>query len=476
MNHPAMHAILLAAGLLAIGLLLRMRLRLLKWLYIPAAVVAGILGFALAQVFVNTAFAAQAPGVAAWGQSVLAEWQSWPATLIAVVFAGLLIERPRNAGSLASAARRGLRSGVLAWVIILGQLLIGLGVYALAVRPVNPDIPPTFGQLLEISWAGGHGSAAGMGAIYSAEGFPQGRDLAFFAATVGLIYGVISGLAFVNLAIRRGWVGQQKDQKTHDSGSELAVPQMDPDAAPTATPIPPAVAEPLVVAVIALAAAVAVGLGLKLAFLAIVGLVVNADDPIIRNQPIDYADNVPLFLFTLLGGWIVRRFAELTGTARYVDAVAIQRLVGVAMEFLIIAGLATMRMESISQFGWPLVLMLVLAAAWSAFCLLVLARALLPRAYWFELGLLNYGFSTANTPQGLMLLRIVDPDLRTRAAADYAIAAPLSAPFIGGGIVTFLVMPLLLNRIGLAPVMIVVSCILLALLALGRALARSRDE
>ena len=121
MNHPAMHAILLAAALLAVGLLLRMQLRLLKWLYIPAAVVAGVIGFALAQVATSDAFEARAPGVAAWGRSVLAEWSSWPATLIAVVFAGLLIERPSDGGTLASAARRGLRSGLLAWVIILGQ-------------------------------------------------------------------------------------------------------------------------------------------------------------------------------------------------------------------------------------------------------------------------------------------------------------------------------------------------------------------
>jgi ESS family glutamate:Na+ symporter len=116
----------------------------------------------------------------------------------------------------------------------------------------------------------------------------------------------------------------------------------------------------------------------------------------------------------------------------------------------------------------------VLAAVWSGFCLLVLARVLLPRAYWFELGLLNYGFSTANTPQGLMLLRIVDPDLRTNAATDYAVAAPLSAPFIGGGIITFLVLPVLLERFGVGWVMGGLIVAITALLASGVALARSR--
>ena len=59
-----------------------------------------------------------------------------------------------------------------------------------------------------------------------------------------------------------------------------------------------------------------------------------------------------------------------------------------------------------------------------------------------ELGLINYGMSTGTTATGLLLLRMVDKDLESGAAEDYALAAPLSAPFIGGGLLT-LMMPLL---------------------------------
>jgi ESS family glutamate:Na+ symporter len=115
------------------------------------------------------------------------------------------------------------------------------------------------------------------------------------------------------------------------------------------------------------------------------------------------------------------------------------------MDVLIVAAIATMRVDALTSFLVPIALLIIGGAAWSAVCLLVLAPRLLPRAYWFELGLLNYGFSTANTPQGFMLLRIVDPELKSGAAEDYAVAAPLSAPFIGGGVVTF-VLPWVLQR------------------------------
>jgi ESS family glutamate:Na+ symporter len=97
----------------------------------------------------------------------------------------------------------------------------------------------------------------------------------------------------------------------------------------------------------------------------------------------------------------------------------------------------------------------------------------LPRAYWFELGLLNYGFSTANTPQGMMLLRIIDPDLESGAAQDYAVAAPLSAPFVGGGVITFAVLPALLQAVSAGWVMLVLIGVILGLYLAGRGLNAS---
>jgi ESS family glutamate:Na+ symporter len=96
---------------------------------------------------------------------------------------------------------------------------------------------------------------------------------------------------------------------------------------------------------------------------------------------------------------------------------------------------------------------------------------LLPRAYWFELGLINYGFSTAATAQGLMFLRMVDPRMRSGAAETYALAAPLTAPFVGGGVITFAVLPPLLSTVGALPVAAVVVAMVVVLAALAARLA-----
>ena len=82
--------------------------------------------------------------------------------------------------------------------------------------------------------------------------------------------------------------------------------------------------------------------------------------------------------------------------------------------------------------------------------------------------MINYGMSTGTTAQGMMLLRIVDKDLESGAAENYALAAPLSAPFIGGGVIT-MSLPLLLQTVAIPVVVGVLIVAVIGLFLLGRA-------
>jgi len=456
MPNAFLFSILGAAGLLAVGLALRASVGVLRLAYIPASVVAGLIGFALVQTSLRGDVAPD------FTKAMVAEWASWPTVLISVVFASLLLDKPGE-GGFVTALRRGARSGILAWIIILGQIFIGLVVFVVAVQPFHPKVPAAFGQLLEVSWAGGHGSATAMGDVYKTLGFTEGKDVAFFLATFGLVYGVGCGLLMVNLAMRRGWTaGGMKGARVPTlSGLE-----------PRHSPVPNAFArargeviEPMTLQVLILAAAFAVGFGYQQGFIVVTSKFVS-------RETLEFVSKLPLFLFTLLGGLTVRRAMTLLRIDDLIDTPSIQRLVGVSMDFLIVAAVSTMRMEALSTYLVPIVLLLVGAIAWSVFSLLVLAPRLLPKKYWFELGLLNFGFSTANTPQGMMLLRIVDPDLKSGAAEDYAVAAPLSAPFIGGGVLTIIGFPILLQHVPAWLAAVALVPVIGALYASGRVLAR----
>ena len=178
-----------------------------------------------------------------------------------------------------------------------------------------------------------------------------------------------------------------------------------------------------------------------------------------------------MFLFTLLGGLAVRRGLDLSRWGHLIDGDSIRRLTAGAMEFLVVAAIASLRLDAVLALAGPLAVLIVLAVGWTAVCLLWIGRRVLPGDRWMELGLINYGMSTGTTATGLLLLRMVDKDLESGAAEDYALAAPLAAPFIGGGLLT-LMMPLLLEFVSRGVVAAVALATVVGLVVLGVLLGR----
>ena len=454
-------AVLVASTLLLLGFVLRVRLRFLQLLFVPASVVGGIVGLLGIQLILGRLQGPDESGVIHEATAaVAATLRSWPGPLIAVVFAGLLLEKPDR--GLARSLRGAALNGIMVWIIVLGEIVIGLAAGWLMIDRYY-DVPAGFGQLLEAGFAGGHGTATALGTIYGELlGFPEGLDLGFFVATVGLVYSVVSGIVFVNVAIRRGW--------TRSGEAELSLIRGTEDRA---APKPIAfgrvrseVVDPLAFQVLLMALAILIGVALQWGFVEVVRVLNGPDES-------SSLENVPLFLFTLIGGLLLRKGMGLIGVDDLIDGDSIRRLVGIAMEFLIVAAVASLRLSVLATYLWPIVLLLTLGCVWTAFCLLFLSRRLLPGAYWFELGILNYGMSTGTTAQGMMLLRIVDPDLESGAAEDYALAAPLSAPFVGGGVIT-ISLPLLLERHGVPVVVALLIVALAVLYVAGRALRRAQ--
>jgi ESS family glutamate:Na+ symporter len=451
-------AALFVLVLLVVGAILRTTIRALEVIAIPASVAGGLVGLALLQ------SARTWPRAAPTAEALGAELRAWPAWLIAVVFAGLLLERPQR--RIGDAARGALLAGIYAWIVIVGEVALGLLATWLVIRPAV-DVPPVFGQLLEAGFAGGHGTAAALGTVYEeSAGFREGRDLGFFVATVGLLYGIASGIALVNVGVRRGWpqraaaAGESRRASASRALDRLAALARRLRTALTEAR-PPALAA-LALQALLVATALATGWGLQT-------LAARAVAPLPDGTILAQLAKLPLFIFAMAGGLLLRSMLTALGAGDVIDEPRLKRIVAAAMAVLIVAAIAGLRIDTVTAYVAPLALLLALAAAWTALALLVIAPRVLPREHWFELGLLNYGMSTATTAQGMMLLRIVDPDLETRAAEDYALAVPLSAPFIGGGVMTF-ALPLFLTPQTLPVVTAIALAAVPVLYAVGRAL------
>jgi glutamate:Na+ symporter, ESS family len=184
-----------------------------------------------------------------------------------------------------------------------------------------------------------------------------------------------------------------------------------------------------------------------------------------------FTEELPVFFLALTISALVRR--PLRGARILDDFVAreIRRLSGIFLEVLIIAALASLSLRAVFRYPGPFLLLMVVAAIWCVIVLFYFTPRMLPRALWRDLGLLNYGMSTGTTALGLLLLRSYRGHISPDAARVYGLAAPFSAPFVGGGVLSLL-LPQFTARGG-APFILVGLCVALVVLYfVGRALAK----
>lgn len=485
-------AIGVVAALLLLGVIVRRRFPLLQKCFIPASVIAGFLGLAAVTLLsalssANTVSASPSPTFLDTLASQLVETLSgWPGPLIAVVFATMLLQRPagtHDKGSQSATAARVGRQGLMVWIIVLGETAVGLMAAWLLITP-NYEVPNSIGMLIETGFAGGHGTAAAMGQVFASPdvGLAAGEGLGMLMATGGLVLGVVLGIGWINVANRLGWVR---------SGNELATASAATELNPIGYQrVKSDTMDPLLLQLVWIG--LAVGLGMLMQFcvlelagwidgLAGFGTVANtdgneaaqtADAELAKRLTIRRIVDFPLFIYTLFGGFGVRRALQACGQEERIDSETIARISGSAMEVLVVAAITSLKLSLVIAYAGPLIILLVCGAIWTSICLMVLSRFILPREHWFELALINFGMSTGTTATGFVLLRLVDPELKTSAASDYALAAQLSAPFIGGGMITIALPLLVLERAPLALSALAISTVVAILIGIGIWLGR----
>ena len=490
-------------GLLLLGAyFLKAKSSVLQRLYLPESVIAGILGLLLGpQVlgWICQALQAFHPNVfplASIAQNGLFPpalrqvWSECPGVFINVVFATLFLGEtiPSPAQIWRKAAPQIAFGQSLAW----GQYVVGLAA-VLGVLVPWFNINPISGCLIEIAFEGGHGTAAGMAEPLKKLGFPEGPDLAYILATVGIISGVIAGTLLVNWGKTRGHVrflirnsefgvrssefgvrGSELEEDLVNSeflplDSELQTPNTElrsRNVSERKTPnsklsspkfripnsefrIPnselssnselrtPNSELSLNISILALTIAVGWLLWKSLQLLealtwAKTGFVALA--------------YMPLFPFAAIGGLLVQIAFDRLGLRSIVARPLQEHIAGVALDVVIVSAFASISLQVLGTYGFPLLILSVVGIAWNVGAFLYLGPRILPD-YWFERGLGDMGQSMGVTATGILLIRMADPHNQTGALESFAYKQLLFAPIVGGGVVTAIT-PALIVQVG----------------------------
>ena len=411
--------------LLVIGKILRVEIRLFQRLYLPASVIGGLLGLVLVQTIGDYLPDATTAG-----------WNRLPGFLINIVFSALFL------GVFIPPIRRiwGIAGPQLAYgqIVAWGQYVVGLGVAIVLLTPIF-GIPEAIGTIIPVGFEGGHGTAAGLAPVFDAYDWPEGTDLALTSATCGILFAIIVGMALVNWAARRGYTRQLK--RIEDMPESNIVGIYEPAERPSAGSQTVSAAS-----VDSLGFHLAIiGLGVFIGYL--IHSVLVRVELLVWPPSADgraFFDSFPLFPLCMIGGLVVQLFFANFTKRNPLDHRLMQRLSGTAMDFLVVAAISTINVEVVLGGLVPLAILVVAGVLWNVFCVMWLARRLLPADSWFERAIAEMGQSMGVTATGLLLLRVVDPEGDTDATSAFGYKQLMHEPFMGGGLWTSAAIPLAL--------------------------------
>jgi len=150
----------------------------------------------------------------------------------------------------------------------------------------------------------------------------------------------------------------------------------------------------------------------------------------------------PLFPLCMLGGLVVQLLADKFDRHKHIDIGLMRRIQNASLDFLVVAAIATIRVDVVLSGIVPLIILAVAGIGWNVFCVLFLSRRVF-RDAWFERSIAEMGQSMGVTATGLLLLRVVDPDYETPAANAFACKQLMHEPIMGGGLWTAMAIPLI---------------------------------
>ncbi len=415
--------------LLLLGKWLRVRFALFQRLFLPASIIAGFIGLVLGPSIFGQYLFSVIP------QDMVSSWSHLPGRLINVVFACLFLGI--SIPSLRTIWREGGPQLCYGWLVGMGQYVVGLGITMVLLTPVF-KVPYYFGCLLEIGFSGGHGTAAGMKEAFSDLAFSAGSDLGLMSATVGVVSAVVFGMLLINIAARRGYTRIIKSPK------KLAL-ESDRGLVPETRRIPgsfntvsPDALEPFAFH------AAFVGLAILIGWFILTGI-----KSLSAGMKPDLFRSFPLFPLAMIGGIIIQFAALKTGLARYFDRRTFDRILGMALDFLVVSAIASIKLDVFLAYFWPFSILMLVGLAWVISCTWFIAPRMLPDA-WFERSITEYGMQTDVTALGLLLLRVADPHFETPAARSFGFKQILYEPMLGGGFITA-ASPLLIANFGVLP-------------------------
>ncbi|MFZ3110279.1 MAG: sodium:glutamate symporter [Rectinemataceae bacterium] len=304
------------------------------------------------------------------------------------------------------------------------QALLGLGLTLLFI----PSVHPAIGLHLPLGFALGPGQAYAIGKGWEAMGFEGGASVGLTFAAIGYLWACFGGVVLINMGLRKGWISTEmlkfmKD-KTLLTGL-MAKNEQKPIGSRLTTDSEAIDSFSFHVA--------AVCVVYFLSFLLLKGLTILLG--FAGKMGAELAANFwgINFIFSAISAIIVRRIIDLLKIGYVLDDDTLTRVSGFSVDFMVAGALAAISLVFVGKYWIPIVVMSTVCGIMVSITVPWMSSRLF-HDYKFERMLMLYGVSTGTLSTGLALLRVMDPEFKSKVSSDYMLSAGLTfilaIPFI----------------------------------------------
>lgn len=380
--------------LLVIAQFLRARVKFLQNFYIPASVIAGLLGLICGPQMLN---------IIPWSNKI----GSYAYLLVCVLFAGLYLGKNektsikkifRNVGDT-------FCMNMATEFICFGIALVAGGVL---IEAFFPTVFVEFSLLLPSGFCGGHGYASTIGtALNNLLGRDDCVQLGQTFATIGLLTGLFVGIFVINYGVRHGATRFIKEVAKLSEECQTGIVPKGKRISMGEETINPMSMDPL-------------------AWHLALTLVATLIGYQFYNWYKQYLPGieVPVMCLTMLAGVLVQTVLNHTKFKDSIDKHIEDRIGSMLTDYLVGFGVASISITLVKSYIGPIIALCFIGIVWPLFMIFFVGKKLFHN-YWFERSIFIFGWCTGVVAIGITLLRICDPEMKSKVLDDYGTAYTL---------------------------------------------------
>ncbi len=408
----------LLSVLLLVGTFLRAKIKLFQSLYLPASVIGGFIGMIISPEILGR-FS---------NYSISEEWiktySLLPGILSVPIFAAIPLGMFLNNSN--STEKKNIKSLYPSKVLIsfglfqcaaMTQSAIGYGTNMFFSK-INPQLNlyRTFGYELSAGFAGGHGLAASTGKLLEGFGIPQweiAQGVALTTATVGLIGGMIFGIIFINIAIRRDKTNIIKAIKKSDTDKSAEIGyNKDIDKQNSLG------RETFLSSSIE---TITFHLAIILTVCGIAYMVLN----FIKKIGIAGLNVLPVWTYSMIIMFALNFIIKKLNLNWMIDAKVKAKIMGTLTDFAIVSAITSLPIKAIMNYIAPITVMCILGFIITYLLVFPLSDFFFKNNYSFERAIISWGTLTGVLMTGMTLLKICDPEYKSPALSEFSLGFSL---------------------------------------------------